>query len=211
MNKVVSFLLGASCGSIVTYFLIKKKANEKADEEIESVVKTFKDRINKIEEVLTDEQKEKLGIHSPSKKLKEQLEQADENITNKDIKVYAKELDNLGYSTGVDLSDGKDQNVEYIAKQTDVKPYPYVISEEEYGEFGNDEVTLIYYADHILADEDDNVINDIDDLIGDCLTQFGDLDECIYVRNESKEIDYVILRSEKNFKDLSLNIDEVDQ
>lgn len=199
MNKIISFLLGAGCGSAVTYFLVRKVIEKKADEEIESVVITFKNRMDKIEEILNDEQKEKLGIYSPSK-LNKKTEIKDN---------YQEKVENLGYSVGVDLSEDKSKQVNYTVKHEDIRPAPYVITEEEFGEIGNEEVTLFYYADHIMTDEDENIINDIESLIGDCLTQFGDFDESMYVRNETRETDYVILRSEKNFNDISLN-NEVD-
>lgn len=213
MNKVISFLLGIGCGTAVTYIVVKRKINERADEEIESVVKTFKNRMDKIEELLTDEQKEKLGIYSPSKEsVNKPVETSNpvEEKTETQNKYY-KKIEELGYSVGVDLSEGKDEQVNYTVKHMDenVEPSPYVITEDEFGEIGNEEVTLFYYADHVMVDEDENVIDDIEDLIGDCLTQFGDYDESMYVRNERKETDFIILRSEKNFNDIS-PIEEVD-
>ena len=224
MNKVISFLLGIGCGTAVTYIVVKRKINERADEEIESVVKTFKNRMDKIEELLTDEQKEKLGIYSPSKESVNKPVEIPQKIPCDIFKTsnpveektetqneYDKKIEELGYSVGVDLSEGKDKQVDYTVKHMDenVEPSPYVITEDEFGEIGNEEVTLFYYADHVMVDEDENVIDDIEDLIGDCLTQFGDYDESMYVRNERKETDFIILRSEKNFNDIS-PIEEVD-
>lgn len=222
MNKVFSFLLGIGCGSAVTYFLVRKTIEQKTDEEIESVVRTFKNRIDKIADILNDEQKEKLGIYSPSKESVNKPVEIPQKIPcdifeaskpveeNTEIKnEYDKKIEELGYSVGVDLSEGKDEQVNYTVKHEEVRPAPYVITEEEFGEVGNEEVTLFYYADHILTDEYENVIDDIEDLIGDCLTQFGDFDESMYVRNEIKDVDYVILRSERKFNDITL-IDGVD-
>lgn len=213
MNKVISFLLGIGCGTAVTYIVVKRKINERADEEIESVVKTFKNRMDKIEELLTDEQKEKLGIYSPSKESVNKPVEISNPVEEKTEtqNEYDKKIEELGYSVGVDLSEGKDEQVDYTVKHMDenVELSPYVITEDEFGEIGNEEVTLFYYADHVMVDEDENVIDDIEDLIGDCLTQFGDYDESMYVRNERKETDFIILRSEKNFNDIS-PIEEVD-
>lgn len=223
MNKIISFLLGTSCGTAVTYILIKRKANKRADEEIESVVKTFKNRIDKIEEILTDEQKEKLGIYSPSKesvnkpveipqKIPCDIFEASDPVEKKTEtqNEYNKKIEELGYSVGVDLSEGEDKQANYTTKQIDEdKTIPYVISEDEFGEIGNEEETLFYYADHVITDEEENIITDIEDLIGDCLTQFGDFDDTMYVRNERKETDYIILRSEKKYSDISY-MNEVD-
>ena len=201
MNKFILFTLGVATGSIGTYFAVKKSIEARTDKEIESVVETFKERFNKMEAVLTDEQKEKLGIYSLSNEILK-----DEPIEkNKTQNYYEQEMKNLGYSTGVDLSEKPDNNAERIAQ---IGSAPYVITEDEFGEFGNDEETLIFYADGVLATEDDDPIDDIEELIGNCLNEFGEYDERLYVRNQEKEIDYIILRSEKLWSDIAPEVDE---
>ena len=204
MNKVIVFILGVAAGSAGTYFAVKKAIEARTDKEIESVVETFKERYNKIEAVLTDEQKDKLGIYSPSKEIpedehieKNNLKQTEER--NKTQNNYKQEMKNLGYSTGVDLSEKTDNSAERIAQ---IGSAPYVITEDEFGEIGNDEETLIYYEDGVLATEDDDPIDDVEELIGNCLNEFGKYDERMYVRNQEKEIDYIILRSEKLWSDI---------
>lgn len=204
MNKVIVFILGVAAGSAGTYFAVKKAIEARTDKEIESVVETFKERYNKIEAVLTDEQKDKLGIYSPSKEISE-----DEPIEKNNLKQteerngtqnnYKQEMKNLGYSTGVDLSEKTDNSAERIAQ---IGSAPYVITEDEFGEFGNDEETLIYYEDGVLVTEDDDPIDDVEELVGNCLNEFGKYDERMYVRNQEKEIDYVILKSEKLWSDI---------
>lgn len=72
----------------------------------------------------------------------------------------------------------------------------------------NEEQTLYYYADDVLADEYDNIIDNPTEVIGDALIQLGDYDDTIYVRNEEKSIDYVILRSDKLYKDIVAEVDD---
>lgn len=204
MNKVIVFILGVAAGSAGTYFAVKKAIEARTDKEIESVVETFKERYNKIEAVLTDEQKDKLGIYSPSKEIPED-ELIEKNNTkpteerNETQNNYNQEMKNLGYSTGVDLSEKTDNSAERIAQ---IGSAPYVITEDEFGEFGNDEETLIYYEDGVLATEDDDPIDDVEELVGNCLNEFGKYDERMYVRNQEREIDYVILKSEKLWSDI---------
>lgn len=209
MNKFIIFTLGVATGSVGTYFAVKKAIEARTDKEIESVVETFKERFDKMEAVLTDEQKEKLGIYSPSKEIlkDEPIEKNHPKLTeeNKTQNYYEQEMRKLGYSTGVDLSEKSDDNAECIAQ---IGSAPYVITEDEFGEFGNDEETLIFYADGVLATEDDDPIDDIEELIGNCLNEFGEYDERLYVRNQEKEIDYIILRSEKLWSDIAPEVDE---
>ena len=44
MKNLLCFVTGAAIGSIVTWKLIEKKYKDLADEEIESVIETFKNR-----------------------------------------------------------------------------------------------------------------------------------------------------------------------
>lgn len=200
MNKIVSFILGAGIGSVATYFAVKKVIQARADEEIESVVTTFKERFDKVEEILTDEQKEKIGVYSPEKELK---------VIEPDIQTeeepYKEKVEDLGYSVGVDLSENNNEHADNITQIEDVKigMAPYVISEEEFGEFGNEEITLILYADGVLADEQDELIDDPESLLGNCLEEFGEYDDALYVRNEIKETDFAIIRSDKTFDDIN--------
>lgn len=204
MNKVIVFILGVAAGSAGTYFAVKKAIEARTDKEIESVVETFKERYNKIEAILTDEQKDKLGIYYPSKEIPEDepIEKNNPKSTegrNETKNNYKQEMKNLGYSNGVDLSEKTDNSAERIAQ---IGSAPYVITEDEFGEFGNDEETLIYYEDGVLATEDDDPIDDVEELVGNCLNEFGKYDERMYVRNQEKEIDYVILKSEKLWSDI---------
>ena len=186
MNKAIILGLGVAAGSVGTYFAVKKAIEARTDKEIESVVETFKERFDKMESILTDEQREELGIYSSSKEiLKDEpieinhpkpIEERNEIQNN-----YEQEMRKLGYSTGVDLSEGTDNHAESI---TQIGSAPYVITEDEFGEFGNDEETLIFYADGVLATEDDDPIDDIEELIGNCLNEFGEYDERLYVRNQ---------------------------
>lgn len=210
MNKAIIFGLGVAAGSVGTYLAVKKVIEARTDKEIESVVETFKERFDKIEAILTDKQKEELGIYSPSKEMlkDEPIEINHPKLTeerNKTQKDYEQEMKNLGYSTGVDLSEETDHSAERIAQ---IGSAPYIITEDEFGEFGNDEVTLIFYADGVLATEDDDPIDDVEELIGNCLNEFGEYDERLYVRNQEIETDYIILRSEKLWSDIAPEVDE---
>ena len=83
---------------------------------------------------------------------------------------------------------------------------PYVIPPEDFGDDPDYKtVSLTYYADKVLTDEDNHVINPgrIDDLIGeDSLTHFGEYEEdSVFVRNEKRKTDYEILLDMSNYLD----------
>ena len=71
-------------------------------------------------------------------------------------------------------------------------------------EFDYEEVSLTYYADGVLTDDQDNIIEDVEGLVGlDSLNHFGEYeDDSVYIRDEMNEMDYEILKSEKKFSEI---------
>lgn len=200
MNKtllvIASFLSGVGVGYLVT----RKYIQNQADEEIESVVDTFKTRYDKLTDILTDEQKEQLGIYSPSKNTKKEINGIQNNEEKMSREQYDKIIEENGYS-------GQENDDTLVTDEDDVMPYfddklVYIITENEYGEMDFEEKTLILYDDGILADDDDEIVDEPDILLGGCLENFDKSCERLYVRDEENEIDYLILRSEKNYNDI---------
>ena len=205
MKKVFIFLAGAAVESFVTWKLIDHKYAELANKEIESVVDTFK--------------KEKEKILGTVESIYNRHETSHITSTEDAQKKLAQDIiDNNSYSVGVDMAENESVQVEETEfidqnpddeeyedeEQEDVRPFPYIIKEDEYGEFGNEEQTLIFYEDGILADEEEDVVTDPESLIGDALVEFANdpLLERVYVRNERLEVDYIILKSEKSYKEV---------
>ena len=82
---------------------------------------------------------------------------------------------------------------------------PYVISPEEFDENEDyNTVSLTYYADGVLTDERDNVIVDVDSIVGeDSLNHFGEYeDDSVFVRNDELQTDYEILLDTRNYGDI---------
>ena len=82
---------------------------------------------------------------------------------------------------------------------------PYMITAEDFAELDDyNTVSLYYYADGVLADEDDNIIDDIEDTVGEAALgrMFDDVHiDSLYVRNDVRKTDYEILRDLDNFSD----------
>lgn len=81
---------------------------------------------------------------------------------------------------------------------------PYVIAPEEFGELEDyDRESLTYYADGVLTDDQDSIIEDVDNLIGkDSLTHFGEYeDDSVFVRNDRFRCDYEILMDIRDYSD----------
>lgn len=96
---------------------------------------------------------------------------------------------------------------------------PYIISEDEYidpnifSEFSRN--TLIYYEDDdVLATDRDEVIHDVEELIGpDALTNFGYMSgnkDVVFVRNIKLGSNFEIIRESGSYQELVLGLSEED-
>lgn len=193
MKNLLCFVAGAAIGSVVTWKLIEKKYKDLADEEIESVIETFKNRKPRITK---DEVKE--TVEKVINKFKEPKETVEDIVTAEGYSIENEEEidedDESNYTVDVD------PGVEVIV--------PYVITPEQFGEYNEyGTKTLTYYADNVLTDEIDNPItsDEMVTMIGpDALDHFGEYeDDSVYIRDEMNEMDYEILKSEKTFSEIS--------
>lgn len=82
--------------------------------------------------------------------------------------------------------------------------YPmYIITPEEYAsKEGYEAESLYYYKNGVLTDEDDNVIPNMEELVGsDAANHFGKYEEdVIHIRNDDLETDYEIQYVDEDFE-----------
>ena len=194
MKNLLFFVAGAAIGSIATWKLIEKKYKDLADEEIESVIETFKNRRPRITK---DEVKE--TVEKVINKWKEPKETVEDIVAAEGYSIENEEEidedDESNYIVNVD----NDNDIEVVT--------PYVITPEQFGEYNEyGTKTLTYYADNVLTDEIDNPItsDEMITMIGpDALDHFGEYeDDSVYIRDEMNEMDYEILKSEKKFSEI---------
>lgn len=174
-NKtILAFLIGATTGSVVTWKLLKTKYEQIAQEEIDSVKEVYSKKFENSDD--------------------EEPEPINEIDEKPDLSIYTKKLKDQGYLQEFDEEEGDSEDMEK----------PYVISPDELGDLDYPIVSLTYYADKILADDDNNVIEDVDNIIGlDSLNHFGEYEaDSVHVRNDKKKTDYEILLDEEKYSNL---------
>lgn len=91
------------------------------------------------------------------------------------------------------------------SRKEDHMTRPYVIPPEEFGDYPDYErVSLTYYADGVLTDENDDPIDDVEDVVGeDSLTTFGKFeDDSVFVRDDELKRDYEILADTRRYADI---------
>lgn len=170
---ITAFIIGAAAGSLVTWQYVKKKYERIAQEEIDSVRMVFKDR------------KEDRGKH----RLTYPVDHDEETMAGKDILDYLEKVEETGYAGHPDKEKGVGEDMDKIER-------PYVIRPEEFGEYDDyEKISLTYYADGVLADDGDEIIEDVEDIVGiESLSHFGEYeDDSVFVRNDRLRCDYEIL------------------
>jgi hypothetical protein len=84
-------------------------------------------------------------------------------------------------------------------------PEAYIISPEEFDTIGYNTESLNHYADGVLTDQEDNIIDYPEELIGniDPAEHYGEYEQdSVFIRNDAKQCDYEILRDTSNFRDV---------
>ena len=189
-NKIfifISFLIGGGIGSFITYKIINDKCNERANAEIESVKQVYKELSNK--KLLTND------TNSIEKELIHKNSIVDIHVDETDkIKNYA----NM-YKSNNDVKPEKKEI------RDDSSGDPYIISPDEFNNSEYEATTLFYYKDNVLADDDYNMVGNIEDTVGySALRRLDKYDQdCIYVRNDKLKTDYEILVDERNYNDVA--------
>lgn len=176
----IAFLSGAAMGAAVTWCCVRKKYEELAQEEIESVKEVFRKKESTGKEV--------------------QPSVSDEDADAADRKRYNDILKKEGYVnySGNNTGERRDDAMKHKK--------PYVISPEQFGEEEDyDQVSLTYYADQVLADENDEIVEDVEEAIGfESLSHFGEYeDDSVFVRNDERKCDYEILLDQRMYSDVA--------
>ena len=201
-NKIASFMIfifGAAVGSVVTWQYTKKKYEQIAQEEINSVKETFSKLYVKKEKVKNkDNESEEIN------NVRTIVERAKDKPS---IVEYAAKLRKQGY-TNYSNTDSLSEDSNVFEEEVDenmINDKPYVISPDEFGEFDDyDTISLTYYADQVLTDDDDELVEDIEETVGfESLNTFGQYeDDSVFVRNDRFKCDYEILLDSRKYSDV---------
>lgn len=192
LKSLLYFVAGAGIGSAVTWYIVKDKYKEIAEEEIDSI----KERYARKEKALT------------AKDTNMTLDEMKEQARNKpDISEYVKKINKTGYTNYSDAGgkieeQGKDDEKHIPIVQED---RPYIISPDEFGELDDYAlIELLYFEDGVVADNNYEILENLDDVIGEeSLNHFGEYEEdAVHVRNDRLKSDYEILIDRRRFRDI---------
>lgn len=185
MKGLFIFAAGVVAGAVAGAYLVKDKIMADAKQEIEEVREYYRSK-------------------KESKK-----EETEEVPMDRTVEVKHYEKEEKEYKTIVENSGYVNYNKpEQIIQHSVLEDEPYAIEPEEFGdkeEEGWDTTTLTYFADGVLVDDVDEIVEQPDVVVGlDNLRIFEEFPDatCVYVRNETWRTDFEILRDDWKWSDL---------
>ena len=182
LSNALIFVSGCAVGVVATYQYFNKKYEENIAEDRESMRQAI--------------------ANLKSEGLEEAIKAAEAAKEKPELSEYTAKLQENGYTNYSAISSDAPEKEEPDKEEIDK---PYVISPDDFGEFDYyNQISLTYYADDVLAYDDDSVIRDIDKVVGKgSLNTFGEYeDDSVFVRDDDKKIDYEILRDTRRYSDV---------
>lgn len=191
LSKLLIFAAGAGIGSAVTWKFLKTKFEQIAKEEINEVKEYYRKKSGETESADESESATVFDVgQAMVAGFRNGLEGDTETVSKLDVASYSSIIQDEGYSeSGEEVADTDE---------------PYIIDADEFGEsYEYDTNSLIYYSDGILATEMDEIIDDIDSIVGTKnLTKFDDTN-VIFVRNDRTKCDYEVVRERRTFEEVN--------
>ena len=186
MKGLLIFAAGLAVGAVAGAVIVKNKVLADAKAEIEEVREYYRESRG-VKEV--EEKEEVKEVEKKEYELKD-IQVKDEPKTEKE---------HTNYSQITKMYMSKDEF------QTPMYDDPFVIDPSEFGENPEyDTETLTYFADGVLVDDVDDVIEEPDIVVGlenlKIFEEFGAT--TVYVRNDIYKTDYEIIRDDWNYSDL---------
>lgn len=180
-KNALYFVAGAAVGALGAWYFAKKKYEKIAQDEIQSVTDAFSERLDKLARNSMDDPSIR---PTPEELEREATKPGDRNIID-----YAAVLSKQGYTDYTKFSKDEEESTETEDSEisVDTAAGPVIICPDDYGEIPEyEQLSWIYFADHILTDDDYSLITNYEKWIGDgALQHFGEYeDDAIHVRND---------------------------
>lgn len=186
-----AFIFGVAIGGCGTWYYLKETYDRRSEQDISSTKEAFHSHEEKLKAEILKLQNQ---LQKEQTTAVPQTIISNGNFRDKGNVVEYAMGKYQQYAKSVDEADSKTNSIET----------PYVISPDEFGEIdGYAQVSLTYYADGILADENGVIIDEIEEIVGDALEHFGEYeDDSVFCRSDPKKCDYEILNDLRRYADV---------
>lgn len=185
MKGLFIFAAGLAIGAVAGACVIKNKVLADAKEEIEEVREYYRSKAGETTDEVVEEVKE----------VKEVVEEVKEVV--QEIKNDSNKRTYVNYNKLASTYKPQEEPTRFDD--------PFIIDPSEFGEDPEyDTMTLTYFADGVLVDDVDEVIEEPDIVVGlenlKVFEEFGA--SSIYVRNDIYKTDYEVIRDDWNYSDI---------
>lgn len=195
MNKTfLAFGAGLAVGIGGSYFYLKQRYEEKLSEQIQEIRRHYQEKQER----------------SKSK------EEKDEKFASRFEEVEERGKDRIAYESIAKRYQGSDKNpVDPAEQESPPEDEPeeeiFTVTEEEMETYDNfEDIDLTYYAeDDILCDDQEQVIEDPEAIIGDALTKFGvksGYPDTVYVINKRVRAIFEVLMVGGSYQEIVLGM-----
>lgn len=186
LNKMFIFTLGAAAGSLATWLFLKTRYERLIEEDIASVKEYYSRREEEVVEFEGE----------PDRNPEDELEKDQAKKDIEDLTIIVEGNNYVKYGNAGDA----EKEVKTVMK-------PYVIPPKKFGDCDYETITLTYYqGDDVLADDADEPILDVEDVVGiDSFDHFGENEDdpdVVYVRNDAMKVDYEICRNADSYAEV---------
>lgn len=183
MKGLLIFAAGLAVGAVAGALAVKNKVLADAKAEIEEVRDYYRSQRGEVNREEVEE-------------VKEVVEETIDRVQDM-IKEHDNKKEHVNYNKLVQNYNPSKNVVEYDD--------PFIIDPSEFGENDDyDTMTLTYFADGVLIDDVDDIVEEPDIVVGlenlKVFEEFGAT--TVYVRNDIYKTDYEIIRDDWNYSDL---------
>ena len=183
MKGLLIFAAGLAVGAVAGAVIVKNKVLADAKAEIEEVRDYYRSQRGEVKQEEVEE-------------VKEMVEETIDRVQDM-IKEHDNKKEHINYNKLVQNYNPSKNVVEYDD--------PFIIDPSEFGENDDyDTMTLTYFADGVLVDDVDDIVDEPDIVVGlENLKVFEEYGaSSVYVRNDIYKTDYEIIRDDWNYSDL---------
>lgn len=183
MKGLLIFAAGLAVGAVAGALVVKNKVLADAKAEIEEVRDYYRSQRGEVKQEEVEE-------------VKEMVEETIDRVQDM-IKEHDNKKEHVNYNKLVQNYNPSKNVVEYDD--------PFIIDPSEFGENDDyDTMTLTYFADGVLVDDVDDIVDEPDIVVGlENLKVFEEYGaSSVYVRNDIYKTDYEIIRDDWNYSDL---------
>lgn len=208
IKGILIFLVGFGTGTVSTYFFMKNKTNKEIETRVTKAVENNSKKTTDTPKI-TPEQSNSQPIEEDNA-----IKKSNGPEKRPDLSDYTKAIKEANYDSAVNndkittMSDAVEEKTERIIDQaikktaTKKTKVPKKITQDEFDATSEEErATLYYYADGILADDEDKQYDPVETLGATNFKNFKSTYDTIYIFNYALNMMFEVMPSNSKYAD----------